>query len=581
MSNKIRKCKFCGKEFYPKAWNQCFCSPKHLAKCEICGKDKLVKNANIYQTEDGQLISTSACSQECIKKKTEITNLKKYGTTNVFSSEYCKQKIKETNLEKYGVEHIFQKDSPIRKEINQKNLELYGVEYPLQSKEIQEKIEETNLEKLGVRRPFESQEIQEKIIQNNLNNYGVRSTLELEDVKKKSREINLRNYGASYPMQSDEVKEKAKQTNRERYGTDWGVQNEEIKAKIQQTFNSNLNQMENRGYVFSGRLIERYGTGWFQQKIVPILLEKKRAYVHKDYIPIIEAYFERNPFKSNFEQEVGDFIESLGIEIQRNNRSLISPLEIDIYIPEKNLAIECDGMYWHSTNAGVPRDYHLRKTELCIEKGIRLIHINEWEWTNKQEVVKSIIRSALGIYSRRIYARNCEVKELSTEEARKFLEDNHLQGHVNSSIKLGLYYKDELVQAITLGKSRFKSGEFELLRMAASLDTQIIGGFSKLLAHISENITEIISYVDRSKFTGRGYINSGWQLISTTNPGYSYFRENEKLNRIVAQKHKLAALLGEENFDPNLTESENMIANRYFQVYDCGNLKMRLVRKGD
>lgn len=572
------KCELCGKEFNPKNSTQKYCSLKHLAKCEICGKERLVKNANIYKMEDGQLISTSACSKECIKKKTEATNLKKYGTTNVFASEEIKQKIKETNLEKYGVEHVFQKESPIRKEINQKNLEIYGAEYPLQSKEIQEKIEETNLEKLGVRRPFESQKIQEKIIQNNLDNYGVRSTLELEEVKVKSRDTSLRKYGAFYPMQSDIIQEKAKQTNRGKYGTDWGVQNKEVKAKIKETFDSNISRMERSGYISVGELIERFGTGWFQQKIVPLILNKKRAYVHKDYIPTIKEYSERNPFKSNFEQEVGDFVESLGVKIQRNNRSLISPLEIDIYIPEKDLAIECDGMYWHSTNAGIPKNYHLRKTELCAEKGIRLIHINEWEWTNKQEIIESIIRSALGIYSRRIYARSCEIKELSSKEAKEFLDNNHLQGYVKSSIKLGLYYEDELVQVIILGKSRFKKNEFELLRMDTVLNTQVIGGFSKLISHIPKNITEIISYIDRSKFTGEGYVKSGWQLIDTTRPGYNYFRENEKLNRIAAQKHKLVTLLGKENFDPNLTEVENMIANRYLQVYDCGNLKMRLTR---
>lgn len=578
MSEETRKCKFCEKEFTPKVWNQYFCSKHHLAKCEVCGKEKLIKNSKIYQSEDGQLISRVACSKECIKKKTEATNIEKYGTANVFASDYAKEKIKQTNLEKYGVENVFQEGSPIREEINQKNLELYGVEYPLQSKEIQEKIEKTNLEKLGVRRPFESQEVQDRVIQNNLDNYGVKSTFELEEVKKKSKETSIKNYGTLHPMQSDTIKEKAKKTNREKYGTDWGVQNEEVKAKIQKTFNSNLKKMENKGYIFTGELIDKYGTGWFQQRIVPLVIDKKRSYVHQDDIPAIKEYFERNPFKSTFEQEIGEFIESLGVEIQRNKRSLISPLELDIYIPEKNLAIECNGMYWHSTNAGTPKNYHLMKTEACLDKDIRLIHINEWEWINKQEIIKSIIKSSLGIFSKRIYARNCEVKELSIKEARDFLEENHLQGYVNSSIKLGLFYKDELVQVITLGKSRFKKDEFELLRMAAKLDTQVIGGFSKLMSHIPKEITEVVSYVDRSKFTGRGYISSGWELIDTTNPGYNYFKENEKLNRIAAQKHKLADLLGEENFDPSLSEAENMAANRYFQVYDCGNLKMKLER---
>ena len=556
MQNRTQKayCLFCGEEFNKRTKTHKYCKPEHLAHCPICDKEKLYSNDYIEKQED-KLIASRTCSDKCrnelrkenslkkygvenpmqskeVQDKMKATNLERYGTENVFASDYGKQKIKETNLRKYGVENTLQEGSPIREDIKKKNLEKFGVEYPLQSKEIQNKIEETNLEKLGVRRPFESQEVQERIIQSNLENYGVKSTLELEEVKEKSKETMLRR-------------------NRE---------------------------MQEQGYIPVTDILIEYGSGWYQQKIVPIEHYNSRACVHKDYIPTIKEYSESNPFKSNFEKEIGDFVESLGVDIQRNSRSLISPLEIDIYVPEKDLAIECNGTYWHSTNVGTLKSYHLSKTMLCLEKGIRLIHINEWEWIYKRDIIKSLIKSALGIFQRRIYARNCAVKELSTKEAKEFLEINHLQGYVNSSIKLGLFYESELVQVITLGKSRFKKNEFELLRMTTLLDTQVIGGFSKLISHIPEEITEIMSYVDRSKFTGTGYINSGWELIDITSPGYSYYKDSEKLNRIATQKHKLADLLGKENFDSNLTEAENMMINGYCQVYDCGNLKVKLIR---
>ena len=71
----------------------------------------------------------------------------------------------------------------------------------------------------------------------------------------------------------------------------------------------------------------------------------------------------------------------------QNCRNIIAPLEIDIFIPSKNIAIEYDGLYWHSSNKfsgrTIEKKYHLNKTEQCLKKGIKLIHIFENEWILK------------------------------------------------------------------------------------------------------------------------------------------------------------------------------------------------------
>lgn len=263
--------------------------------------------------------------------------------------------------------------------------------------------------------------------------------------------------------------------------------------------------------------------------------------------------------------------------IVENDRSQISPKELDIYIPDKKLAIEFNGVYYHSTNMGTPKNYHLEKTIECHSAGIKLIHIHEWEWTYKQDICKSILSIALGICKNKIYARNCEVKEVDSELAKQFLENNHIQGSLNSSYRLGLFYNNELVQLITIGKSRFKEGEYELLRMCTKLNTQVVGGFSKLMKNQPYN--SLISYVDRSKFTGNGYLACGWTIDSYTSPSYAYYKGEVKLNRIAAQKHKLKALLGDENFDSSKTEFENMKNCAWLQVYDCGNIKMKYSKR--
>ena len=261
-------------------------------------------------------------------------------------------------------------------------------------------------------------------------------------------------------------------------------------------------------------------------------------------------------------------------DIQVNTFGIIeddTKKQLDFYIPKKNLAIEFNGDYWHSTNAGKDKNYHLNKTQLCQEKSIRLIHIFEYEWNVKKDICKSIISSALGIYENQIYARECDIREVSPNEARQFLDTNHLRGFVPSSYRIGLYFNDKLVQLLCFGKNRFKKNEVELLRMCTKLNTQVTGGFSKLLKH--QPYHNFISYVDLSKFSAEGYLSNGFEIISQSAPSYKYICGEKILNRLATQKHKLKDLLGSE-FDEHKTESQNMIDASYWQVYDCGNLKL-------
>jgi hypothetical protein len=256
-----------------------------------------------------------------------------------------------------------------------------------------------------------------------------------------------------------------------------------------------------------------------------------------------------------------------------NNDNNKSYYELDIFLEEYNIGIEYDGLYWHSEISGdKDKKYHLNKTNFFEDKGIQILHIFENEWIHNKEIVKSMIASKLH-KTNKIYARNCIIKEIPIEDCRNFQNKTHIQGFVGATIKLGLYYENELVSVLTLGKSRYnKNYEYEILRFSSKLFTTIIGGFSKLLKYFINNYnpSSIITYADRRYSNGNVYEKNGFTFLHNSDPNYFYnIGQKDLYSRVVFQKHKLKNKL--EKFDENLTEWENMVNNGYDRIWDCGN----------
>ena len=318
--------------------------------------------------------------------------------------------------------------------------------------------------------------------------------------------------------------------------------------------------------------------------------------IDDDGFLILQDYFSKTEISgsSYFEKEVTEFVKSIyPNKIIENDRKIIKPKELDIYIPNKNVAIECDGLYWHSTeqltskgqfifSSDEKKHYknkQLIKTLLCEEKGIRLIHIFEDEWNTKKEICKSILASSLGIYKQKIFARKCEVKEINLEDWKKFLHENHIQDYTFAEYRLGLYYKDELVQGIGITKSNHKQGEIELNRMVTKLNTQVIGGFSKLMSHSIKmwNFSKIYSYISRRLFDGKGYYASNFKIVKTNEPTYFYVKHGQRFPRYNFMKNKIKKMydMGELSYwNENETEELIMNKNQFGKLYDCGTIKV-------
>ena len=271
------------------------------------------------------------------------------------------------------------------------------------------------------------------------------------------------------------------------------------------------------------------------------------------------------------EKEVLNYIKSIyDGKILENDRSL--DIELDIYVPELNIAIEYNGLYWHSSKFK-EKKYHLNKTEICENNNIQLIHIFENEWLNKKEIVKSILKAKLGKTTNRIYARKCKIKEVPSKIANDFLDKNHIQGKDNAPIRYGLYYNGDLVQLMTLKRShRSKEKYMELKRSCSILNTNVIGGFSKLLKYVKSKINEdIITFGDRRYSYKENVYSKIGKFIAITPPNHFYINGNILEGREKYQKHKLKDIF--ENFDSSKTAIQNCHDNDLYEIYDCGNWK--------
>lgn len=275
---------------------------------------------------------------------------------------------------------------------------------------------------------------------------------------------------------------------------------------------------------------------------------------------------------SKNENELYEFLKNLNIEIIRNDRTILgNSFELDFFIPSKNIAIEYNGLYWHSEKRGKSKWYHRMKREKCEEKGITLIQIFEDEWLSKKEIVENRLKIILG-FGKTIYARKCKIEVIDKKTAKSFVDKHHLYGYVYAPINYGLFYEDNLVAVMTftrpsLAKNQLKSKyDFELSRYCSI--ERVVGAASKLFSKFVEdyNPNTVVSYCDLRWKSGNLYEKLGFQYMGTTYPNYWYTKD------YVSRVHRFK-LRKKENEDKNKTEWEIRKEEGWDRIWDCGHEK--------
>lgn len=510
-----------------------------IPKCKNC--DNTVKWINAYKPSRYADFCSSKCvasNEDTINKKKE-TFQKHYGVDSYSQTEEFKNKIKSIDHE------VWQAAIEKRK---QTSLQRYGVEHAYLTDEARDKRAKTNLKKFGHTNVLASEYV--KNIKRK--KYGTESYVKVPEFQEKRKKTMLERYGVEYSGQSKILEQKRIDTIVEKYRVS-SYSHIHLSERT-------LKLLNDKEWLYEQHHIKKRT---ITDIAISLQVDKNTiSNYFRDYdIPIL------NFPKSTAEKELSQFLTDHKINHETNIRSLIPPYELDIYIPEQNIAIEYCGLYWHSTAIKETPNYHLNKMILCNQNNIRLITIFEDEWVHKPNIIKDKILYTLNKNKESVYARKCTIEHIDSKTKQNFFEENHIQGGGPSSINLALTYNNEIVACMAFIK---QNNDYILNRYATS--QRVVGGFSKLLKYFQKQYDwdQIITFADLRWSDGNLYEKTGFTLHKILAPDYYYvdLQNIQRIHKFNFRHKNLPNIL--KDYDPSLSELENTLNNNWFRIYNCG-----------
>lgn len=387
-------------------------------------------------------------------------------------------------------------------------LEKYGVEYSRHIPGVNEKIQKTNLERYGHISPFGNTDIQNKVKATNIEKYG-QETVPYELNKDKIEKTNLKKYGTKYHAQNEEVIAK------------------QIKTRI------------DRGLIYIHEGLK--ASEWAEK--IGICPAEMRSRIRQ--VGFEEAI--KMPItQTSIEYLIQKILDKLGVEYIFNKG--LGQRFPDFRIESHKLVIEADGLYYHCDAINKDNSYHKKKKTEYTSLGYTSLFFREHEIKKQGHIVESIIKNKLGLITNRIFARKTEVRLVPKKDSHKFFENNHLMGR-GSGKTYGLYYNGILVSAMRI---RAVKDYIDISRFCNIVDTNIIGGFSKLLSAVQKDYPNrtIKTFIDM-RYGDGSYL---------TNLGFTKERESLSFKWVNDEK-----VYGRQTFVGNTGYDKG-----YYKIWDCG-----------
>lgn len=380
----------------------------------------------------------------------------------------------------------------------------------------------------------------------------------------KAAQTKIERYGAVMPPAHVEAR---KATMMERHGVEHALQIPGVAARVAASYDSaaraaraNDSWYANQNPIYTDMMkLEWWETNHRNEKALAEICEEYGVSMSFCVRAAQLAGWEiRNSRGSSvIERRFASAIEALGLEVVANTKKIIGPQEIDIWIPSHSLAVEVNGLYWHSEEAGgKSKSYHADKMRSCEAQGIRLLQFWDSELTDNFDLCVAMVKAITGGNSK-VGARQCVLGVVSSAHAKAFMTSNHLAGF-RPGTHTGLWRDGALLAVATYGSSYFRKDCVELIRFASLQGVTVVGGFGKLIKAIPGTL---VSYSDNRYSRGGVYAASGFRLDRDGAPTPWYTKDGVSLyhrSSIIKKAH------------PELTQRESAAKDGWLTVWDAG-----------
>ena len=442
------------------------------------------------------------CSSKCnvndpeIIQKREETSMKNYGVRNPAQSKVVQDRMAETNMKRYKSKS------------------------PAGNDEIMSKIKKTNKKRHGKEHYFNTQLFKVQCAKTLMDKYQVTNPSQMIGHQEKVRKTSIEKYDCEHFAQSPLVRNKAIETNNKKYDCDNPFQNEDIKNKMKETCiaNCGFEFHKQQHTIHREDITKEFIESNFVDNDKKLLLNECCKYFNYSQSHVYKVLHslgvDYKQSRSHNEEYIFKIVQQYYPSTIPNPRNIIHPFELDIYIPELKLAIEYDGLYWHSTKVGKTKEYHLDKTKLCEEQGIELIHIFENEWKGNQDKLLSLLKNKIKQHEQTYNIDYCIIKEVNNKTKDNFFNTNHIENTSASNLNIGLYCNKELISLMSFDDQI-------LVRTCNKLNTSITGGFEKLFNYYINKTksTNIKTSIDRRYDNGKELIiDHGFIITSYSEP---------------------------------------------------------------
>lgn len=562
-------CVICGKQFESKYKRTLLCHSPHEKQCIQCGNTFYVtsENRNVKfcsLTCSGMYRKQSGLGKQISKKAIE-TKKQRYGDkpSNVSSCEricsICGKSFTPTSNHQTVCKDKHTGPCPVCGKPSNRTSKYHVSACSYKCR--MELMKRTNMQRYGAENSFSVKEIRDKGRLTCKQKYGNEIYQRTKDYQDKTNKTCLQHYGTMWPAQSDEVKAKIKETMLEKYGG-YPFQNEHVVQKAKQ------NSLDRYGVEHPSKRQDqkdRYETTCMKKYGVHNTLQ-------------LDCSIAKQPFRISANNiHVSNLLNDSGIKTEFEY--LVGCYRYDVGIPGQHVVIEVDPTCTHNSyrtirgHEGVERDYHLSRTLEAARFGFTCVHVWDWDDTDK---VCSLFHDR-----NTVYARKCNIVNISASIANLFLNQYHLQGTCKGQKACyALVKDDDILEVMTFGQPRYnKNFEWEMLRLCAKSGVSVSGGAERLFSHFVKEYapTSVVSYCDRSKFTGHVYEKLGFKLESAGKPTKHWYssKKSEKMQHITdsfLRQCGFDQIFG-TNFGKGTSNEALMIDRGYLPVYDCGQMR--------